>query len=337
MPRYADLIKALHLEILDFEYLNSILSEFKDHVFMIENRIPCVVIGNGEKNIIILTGFSLYEHRIVNSLILILYNQIIDSKYLSITLPKKLLENYKIHVIPIINIDAYHISKIESKEIELSILDDNNIIVFQDFLTLRSKYSKIVHNYVSNVKPEILYVIYSSKTIEEQISKIKISIHKKFIDLIDYIIKKLKEYDLDVDYEIFEILNLQLPHVHFTFEGIPSIGIIVPYSFSVRKCTTTLITLLSELTELIHAFVRKIETKKKYVVKQKCVIECRAIELQDLINILKNHGISIESIEEDKVNVIYEIDNLLNEYLLGKRLIEYYVKGTKVLECTTTP
>ena len=335
MPRYADLIKALHLELLDIEYINSILLEFKDHVFKIENEIPCILIGNGEKNIVILTGFSLYEYKIVNSLILMIYNQIVDDKYLAMTLPRKLLENYKIHVIPIINIDAYHISKIESREIESSIFDNDDIIVFQDFLTLRSKYSKIVHNYVNSVKPEVLYVIYSSKIIEEQISKIKISIHRKFIDLIEYIVKKLKEFDISIDYEIFEFLNLQLPHVHFTFEGIPSIGIIIPHSYSVRKCTTILTILISELTELIHSFIKKIEVSKKYVIKQKCIIECELNKLQNLIEILKNHGVTIENIEDNKISIVYEIDNLLSEYLLNKHLIEYYVKGTKVLECTT--
>ncbi len=319
MSEHADPLIALLLEALDEEYMESILELLNIEVEYVQ-REKVYKIGNGLKMLII-SGFSLYDYKIVNSIILYAINQNMTVRN-ERALPRRFLENkLQIMMYPVVNKYAYSRYAVKNKMYRRSIMDEKGVHIVYDAFSLSSRYSRNLHNIIKTIRPNILLTAISDKTLDLELRKPVINIETLNCELD---ITELKRLGIDIE-QIFENYELiQLPYSHYTFENLTDVGIIliIPNEYTIKNIYKIILSIIETIGTKISLVkseeVRKINTRE---VELRCNIE----SVNMIKEILNEHGIEIVKEEDGKIVLRYDIHNRLHRELFENRLIEYYL------------
>ncbi len=324
MSEYAEPTIALTLEHLDEEYIKNILNSLNIENLKIYTEYGEEIIykiGNGKK-ILITSGYSLYDYKIVNSIILYTIYQLKTIR-IEKALPRRVLQKFEIDIYPIVNKYAYNRYIVKNRIYRRSIMDEKGVQVIYDSLTLESKYSKILHRVISGLKPSIIILPVSNKTLNIDIKKPLINIISTSEETYKHVKDILRKIDLDIG-DIFEKVDLlQLPHSHYVLEGLSSLGlmIVIPQEYSIRDVYRIIIKTIECIYEIPIELLEKILTGS---IKREAEILCREECTQTLKEVLSTHGIEVEEVGPYRLKVRYYDDNILHRELISLKMLEYY-------------
>lgn len=306
MTRFADPLKALYFDQLSIDYIDEILRQVGCVISYI-NGIPVIDVGSGNP-LAIITGFSAHDYRIVNALTLMLYRYYSESIYHTPSISESVLKRFRLHIILTANPDAYRVTNRYFHE--LSIMDRDSIIVFEDFLTLKSKYTQTIHKLIHEVKPEATIILTYSDADNIHISGIEI-----LESLMNELAASIKELNVNVKVRI-EYLDPQLPHHHFTLESIPSVSIYIPRSLSITKITQIVAKVLNKLTKINLKSLMEIKHQETY----KVVVYG---DLDNIVSNFKEHDMEVKILSEREVEVTTKG---LMRLIFRDRIVENYFK-----------
>jgi len=306
MTRFADPLKALYFDQLSIDYIDEILRQVGCAINYI-NDIPVIDIGSGNP-LVIITGFSAYDYRIVNALTLMLYRYYSESIYHTPSVSESVLKKFRLHIILTANPDAYRVT--DKYFHELSIMDKDSIIVFEDFLTLKSRYTQTIHKLIHEVKPEAAIILTYSDVDSVHITGLEV-----LESLMNEIAVGIKESNVNVKIKI-EHLDPQLPHHHFTLESIPSVSICIPRSLSIVKIAQIITKVLSKLAQVDLKSLMEIKHQEAY----KVVIYGN---IDNIVSNFKEHNMEVKILSEREVEVTVRG---LMRLIFRDRIVENYFK-----------
>ncbi len=161
MPFTGEPLKALLTDVVTPRYVHSLMESIKCGS-AINREFPILTIGAGARQALIVTGFSINDYRISNTLIYMLLNKCLNHVYSIPTFSASQLGKWTIRVIPMANPWPFNSWDVIRGKSPFYSMDDEGIPVRYDALTLRSKYSIKLHNFVHEVNPELIIMLVSS-------------------------------------------------------------------------------------------------------------------------------------------------------------------------------
>ncbi len=323
MSRFADPIVSLYSEPVALSYIKSFLDVANISYVLLDDGIPCIRLGAGSDGIVMLTGFTAHDYKITNTLILMSYCAKLSIRPLP-TFSTSTISSISLNIVPIVNLRAYRDIKVSLVEPEVMILDENNVNVFRDFLTLRSRYTRSVHKFVRAMKPRLVLTIFSERLFGKQCSKILICAHRTQESAMRDLLRELEEHGLEADLHVYNVSDLQLPHVHFFYENVPSLGVVIPSRLFVEDIALGLSIMISRILRRCESLKTPRDSSRSY----ECLMK---IGSQEIVEVLRDHDIHIER-SGDHFRAVYDGSNMLAEILLSSRFIESYFNVT-VVEC----
>ncbi len=312
MSEYTNMYVALTIDHVDEEYITRTLTELKIPRLRIptqEIETEVYSIGQGE-TILIASGFSLYDYKIVNSLTLYIASQYSGVRTLG-ALPCRLFDDKRILIYPITNRYAYNRHIVRTGNYKRSIMDNDGINVLRDSLTLRSQHSRILHSLVKNIRPGILIIATADKSIG-------IELEEPVIDIVENKHSKV-EINIPITRTIHLANTIQIPHVHHALENDTALAIllVVPFNYSVQETYHTLLRILEQ--SLKAKIDRKDFERKEDVITLKILSD-----KEDILSTLRQHDIKVLTESEDNVSISYDRNIELHTRLIEDREIEYY-------------
>ncbi|NPB00937.1 MAG: hypothetical protein GXO10_06140 [Crenarchaeota archaeon] len=313
MSEYANMYVALTVEHVDEEYISRALTELKIPKLKVpaqEIETEVYTVGQGESTLVA-SGFSLYDYKIVNSLTLYITSQYSSIRMLR-ALPSRLFTNKRLLLYPIVNKYSYNRYIVKTRNYKRSIIDEDGIEVIRDHLTLRSTHSKTFHSLVKNLRPHILIIMTTDKTLG-------IDLEEPAVDIVENKYSKI-DIDLPVTKRVHNIGDLlQLPHAHHTLENDVSLGLLVaiPFNYNVRDTYTMIVKVIEQ------ALKAKVEKKEHENVEDNAKLRILS-DKDEIISVLRSHDIDIVDSGENEITIRYYRDNELHSRLIEDGEIEYY-------------
>ncbi|NPA23430.1 MAG: hypothetical protein GXO23_03950 [Crenarchaeota archaeon] len=319
MSEYANMYVALTIDHVDEEYITKTLTELKIPRLRIPTQITetdVYTVGQGE-SILVLSGFSLYDYKIVNSLTLYLASQYSGVRALR-ALPSRLLEQRRLLIYPIANKYSYVRHIVKTRNYKRSIMDEDGIEVLKDSLTLRSCYSKIMHSLVKNTRPGMLIVFTTDRSLG-------IELEEPVLNMVEN-----KHSKVEINIPVINVLHhtdqiLQMPHSHHALENDVSLGmmVVIPFGYALPE-TYNLI--LRVVEQALKARIERKEVENRPHVARIRVLSDR----DDVVTTLRQHGLEISHEGSDEISVVYDRAVELHVRLIEEQEIEYYF-NVKVL------
>lgn len=289
MPFTGEPLKALLTDVVTPRYVHSLMESIKCGS-AINREFPILTIGAGARQALIVTGFSINDYRISNTLIYMLLNKCLNHVYSIPTFSASQLGKWTIRVIPMANPWPFNSWDVIRGKSPFYSMDDEGIPpVRYDALTLRSKYSIKLHNFVHEVNPELIIMLVSSdKWSIVTPEPIRIN-----------------------DYGTINPDPADFTH-HFAFESYPTIILSVPRDAELREVA-------NEIIQLIKEHSVKVQDSKPLEV----VIKVHG-DIDNISNILKLHGFLV-GVDGNKLIVrASNKSQLLLNALIDNNLIEHY-------------
>ncbi len=313
MSEYANMYIALTVEHVDEEYITRTLTELKIpklKVPTLETEAEVYTVGQGE-NILVISGFSLYDYKIVNALTLYITSQYSSVRTLR-ALPARLFTEKRLLLYPIANRYSYNRYIVKVRNYRRSIADEDGIEVLRDLLTLRSKHAKTLHSLIKNLKPQILITITTDKTLGLELEEPAINMVKNKHSKVEINIPLTKEIHNLTD-------TIQLPHIHHTLENDTTLGIllVVPFSYNIQETYTTVLKIIEQ------SLKAKIERKASENIEKTSKIKILSGK-EEILNTLRQHDIEIIEDRGNEITLKYYKNNELHCKLIEDCEIEYY-------------
>ncbi|NPA69287.1 MAG: hypothetical protein GXO26_00605 [Crenarchaeota archaeon] len=313
MSEYANMYIALTVEHVDEDYITRALTELKIPKLKVptpETEAEVYTIGQGE-NILIISGFSLYDYKIVNALTLYISSQYSSIRTLR-ALPAKLFTEKRLLIYPITNKYSYNRYIVKTRNYKRSIVDEDGIEVLRDLLTLRSRYTKTLHSLIKNIRPHILITVTTDKTLGIELDEPAINMVKNKHSKIEISIPITREIDNLKDV-------LQLPHTHHTYENDVSLGLLlaIPFNYSVQDTYTVILKIIEQTLKA------KIEKRTLKNIEETSKIKVLSGK-DEILSTLKQHDIEIIDDSGNEITVKYYKNNELHTKLIEEGEIEYY-------------
>lgn len=222
MPFTGEPLKALLTDIVTPKYVYSLMESLKCGS-VTDREFPILTLGAGTRQILIVTGFSVNDYRISNTLIYMVLNKCVNHIYPIPTFSASQLSKWSIKVIPMANPWPYNSWDMIRGKGPFYSIDDEGIPVRYDALTLRSKYSIKLHNLVHEVNPELIIMLMNS-------DKWSIVTPESI---------RINDYGI-VDSDPADFVH------HFSLENYPTIILSVPRDAEPREITSEVIQLIKE-------------------------------------------------------------------------------------------
>ncbi len=332
MSQYAEPLLALRLDVVCLEYVETVLIQEGSNVLCIDTPLGTsriFVIGNGDKKILFTSGFSLYDYRLVNTLTLLFLNSIRFVRPEG-GLREVALSKARFYLYPVVNHFAFSRAVALSRAFKRSLFDEHGIHVMYDNIVLQSRYSTMFHYIVSNIRPHILLILATDRSLgKERNDKVNVRVYSKDEETTNSIVQTLQTKLNNVNVIKEEHININMPHVHYVLENLTSVGLLVevPYGNDiVDNLYSILIEIVERLATLDVKPVEELRCNEKYV-----DIELSS-DKEENINILTKslqaHGIQVEPLGGTRVRVKYCENIQLHKLLIDQRLLEKYFRIT---------
>ena len=288
MPFAGEPLKALLTDIVTPKYVYSLMESLKCGS-VTDREFPVLTLGAGVRQILIITGFSVNDYRISNSLIYMVLNKCVNHVYSIPTFSASQLSKWSIRVIPMANPWPYNSWDVIRGKGSFYSMDDEGIPVRYDALTLRSRYSIKLHNFVHEINPElVIMLVNSDKWSIVTPESIKIN-----------------------NYDTVSLDPADFTH-HFTLESYPTIILSVPRDAEPRE-------IANEVVQLIKEHSIKAQESKPLEV----VVRVHG-DIDNISNILRLHGFLV-GVDGDKLIIrAGSRSQLLLNALIDNNLIEHY-------------
>ena len=281
-------MKALLTDIVTPKYVYSLMESIKCGS-VTDREFPILTLGAGARQILMVTGFSVNDYRISNTLIYMVLNKCMNHVYSIPTFSASQLSKWSIRIIPMANPWPYNSWDVIRGRGSFYSMDDEGIPVRYDALTLRSRYSIKLHNFVHEVNPELIIMLISSD---------KWSIITPESIRID-------------DYGTINPDPADFTH-HFSLESYPTIILSVPKDAEPRE-------IANEVIQLIREHSIKVQESKSLEV----VVRVHG-DLDNISNILRLHGFLV-GVNGDRLIIrASNRSQLLLNALIDNNLIEHY-------------
>ena len=288
MPFTGEPLKALLTDIITPKYVYSLMESIKCGS-VTDREFPILTLGAGARQILMVTGFSVNDYRISNTLIYMVLNKCMNHVYSIPTFSASQLSKWSIRIIPMANPWPYNSWDVIRGRGSFYSMDDEGIPVRYDALTLRSKYSIKLHNFVHDVNPELIIMLVNS-------DKWSIATPESI---------RINDYGT-INPDPADFIH------HFSLESYPTIILSVPRDAEPRE-------IANEVIQLIKEHSIKVQESKPFEV----VVKVHG-DLDNISNILKFHGLLV-GVNGDKL--IIRANNrsqLLLNALIDNNLIEHY-------------
>ncbi len=288
MPFTGEPMKALLTDMVTPRYVYSLAESLKCG-FAGDREFPILAIGAGARRVLMVTGFSISDYRISNTLIYMLISKCLNHVYSIPTFSASQLGKWSIRVVPMANPWPFNSWDVIRGRNQLYSMDDEGIPVRYDALTLRSRYSIKLHNLVHEVNPELVIMLVSSN---------------------EWSITVPEPIRVD-DYGVVGPDPADFTH-HFSLEGYPTVILSIPRDAEPRDMANRIIQLIKE-----HSI--KVQESKSLEVVVKVYGD-----IDNISNILKLHGLLV-SVDGNRlvIRASTKSQALLNA-LIDNNLIENY-------------
>jgi len=288
VPFTGEPFKALLTEIVTPRYAYSLMDSLKCGSLI--NREPLIIsIGTGVRRIAIITGFSLNDYKISNSLLYMLLSRCTGDAYTIPTFSAPQLSKWTINIVPMANPWPFNSWEIIRGKDSFYLMDDEGVLVRYDALALKSRYSIKLHNSINEIKPELIIMLEGSDRWSTVVPE-------------PFIIDNYESMKSDPA----DFLS------HFSYEGYPTIIVSIPRDANHREISNTIIQL-----------IRDHEIRKQEMKPLELVVKVNG-DINNIINILRVHGLLI-GVDGNKL-IIRASDRsqaLLNA-LIDNNLVEHY-------------
>ncbi len=329
MTQYADPIAALLLEPVPLEYIRSALAQ--ENVDSLTTPTGEVVyrLGQGDLRVMLITGFSLYSYRLVNSLALLLIESTRDVRGVRVPGDHALSRVTLFFCFPV-NKFAYSRPIVSDRKYKRSLMDEYGNLVIGDLLTLQSTSASMLHSTVTYLRPDVLVVMYSDRELSRytmtEIVKPVLYVASHSRDVEEALIESLSGRLSGFRVARLNHMDLQLPHSHFYLELSVSAVLVIVMPFTIEaipymcNCITTI---ASSIAELGNAITKLRERELREV--KSAVLEVRPpLTIRRLAMILEQHGFSTSIEDESRLRVTYFRDIPLHRVLIEEHMLEEY-------------
>lgn len=288
MAYFSNPAKALLTDVLPTKYVSSLFRSLNCGV--IDEEYPVITLGSGNKNVLIITGFSVTDFKITNALIYMAMVKCLGTVYSIPTFSNSQLIKWTVKMVPMANPWPYNSWNLIRGVSELYGADDEGINVMYDALTLLSKYSIKLHTLVNDSKPNLILML----SITED----------------EFNITTLNNARID-NYSQVTPDPTNFKH-HFMLEGYPTLMVSIPKNWSLRDITRLIIDLLHEYT------IEWIDTKPL-----EALVKIYG-DANTIINSLRIHGIDVKAEGEAYVLSSRSRSSHLLNLLIDNNLLEHY-------------
>ncbi|MFP3216708.1 MAG: hypothetical protein RXP99_05380 [Vulcanisaeta sp.] len=295
MPFIAEPFRALLTDVVTPKYVYSLMESLRCGLPS-DGEFPVMTIGTGAKTVVIITGFSVLDYRISNTLVYMIASKCVGDVYVIPTFSIPQLSRWTIKVVPMANPWPFNSWEVIRNRERFYHLDGDGIPVRYDALTLRSKYSVKLHSLINDVKPQLVITLTTSNEWSVMAPRpVSIDGYKQ------------------VELGPFDFLS------HFAYEGYPTVIMTIPRE--------------SETHEIAHRVVQLIrDYEVKHEASRSLEVVVRASgDVNNITNILRFHELNVE-VDGDKLIIkANERSQPLLNSLIDNNLIEHYF-NVEILE-----
>ncbi len=327
MTQYADPRLALLLDVVTLEYLEGALAQEGLSAVCVDTAsgpARVYMLGSGETRILLTTGFSLYDYKIVNALALLMINSVRGVRSLE-ALSERNLSTARIYYYPVVNHFAYSRAIVMAKAFRRSMFDEQGNLVILDNVALLSKYAQILHQIVTNLRPHVVVFLTTDGSSGEVLREPQIRVYAYDPDLGRCVAEALSQVNAQVCYEKDKV-RVDRAYTHFVLERVAAVGLEVAIPYADES--------ILSIYRLVLDVIRKVcslELSQSF--DEKCVEDSRVIvsslgkeNINELVRVLKMHGMEAEPISDNRIVVKYCRNVPLHDLLIRERLLEKYFR-----------